>query len=264
MMELTLLNALTALLIIVILTAAYGLYTQIVAVRRVLTAILALAATAAATLTLLAVLPTGNFYGPVINTVPTATPAQKVVALTYDDGPYPPYTEALLQVLAKENVRATFFMVGRNAQNNEQTVHQVAAAGHTIGLHTQDHIDLLKLDKAQKEYQLRQGRAVLERLSGQRITLFRPPHGFRDWQVIDTVHQAGMQTVNWSAMSKDWLNPTPEVIAERTLQAVKPGAIILLHDGDSPYNRLSRENTVAATELIIKALKAQGYTFVTL
>ena len=209
-----------------------------------------------------AVLPRGDFYGKVETQLPPV--GEKVVALTYDDGPYPPYTEELLEVLAQEKVQATFFMVASNAENHPATVQKVVQNGHSIGLHTLDHIDLLKLNKEQKVKQIEKGKAVLENLTGMHISLFRPPHGFRDWQVFEVLQENDLQLVNWSVLSKDWLNPTPEVIAERTLKQVHPGAIILLHDGDSPYNKSSRANTVQATKIIIRELKAQGYIFVRL
>ncbi len=211
---------------------------------------------------LVAVLPRGDFYGRVWNELPPGS--GKKVALTYDDGPYPPYTEELLAVLATEKVPATFFLVGANAQAHPQIVKKIIQQGHEIGVHTLNHIDLLKLDEAQQREQIVQGKNILEQLSGRKVGLFRPPHGFRDFQVMNLLQQADLKIVNWSVLSKDWLNPPPEVIATRTLQHVQPGAIVLLHDGDSPYNKLPRANTVEATKIIIRELKAQGYTFVTL
>lgn len=216
---------------------------------------------AAVGLLVMAVLPYGNFYGVVQNTIPTD---KKVVALTFDDGPYPPYTQELLKVLAAENVKATFFMVGANAAAHPELARQVAQAGHVIGVHTLNHIDLQKLDKKQQSYQIAVGKMVLQQLTGVEPHLFRPPHGFRDWQVLDIAKHAGLKTVNWSVLSKDWLNPSAQEIATRTLAQVKPGSIILLHDGDSPYNKESRANTVQAVKIIIKELKAQGYEFVTI
>ena len=212
-------------------------------------------------LIIMAVLPYGNFYGEVQNSLSTA---KKVVALTFDDGPYPPYTQELLKVLAEENVQATFFMVGANAAAHPEIVRQVAQAGHVIGVHTLNHIDLQKLDKKQQTYQIVVGKMLLQELTGVEPKLFRPPHGFRDWQVLGIAERAGLKTVNWSVLSKDWLNPPPEEIAKRTLDKVQPGSIILLHDGDSPYNKAPRANTVQAVKLIIKELKARGYEFVTI
>lgn len=212
-------------------------------------------------LLIMAVLPYGNFYGTVQNNLHTN---KKVVALTFDDGPYPPYTQELLQVLDAEDVKATFFMVGANAAKYPELVRQVVQKGHVIGVHTMHHIDLLKLDRLQKEQQIAAGKMVLQEITGVSPEFFRPPHGFRDWQVLSIAGQQGLKTINWSILSKDWLNPPPEEIAARTLKQVKPGSIILLHDGDSPYNQLPRANTVQAVRIIIKELKKQGYEFVTI
>ena len=216
---------------------------------------------ASVALLLMAVLPYGNFYGNVQNTMASE---KKIVALTFDDGPYPPYTQELLAVLAEENVKATFFMVGANAAAHPEVARQVAQAGHAIGVHTLNHVDLLKMDKKQQTYQIAVGKLVLQEITGVEPRLFRPPHGFRDWQIMKIAAGTGLKTVNWSILSKDWLNPAPEEIARRTLEQVKPGSIILLHDGDSPYNKMPRANTVQAVGMIIKELKKQGYEFVTL
>ena len=208
---------------------------------------------------LAAVLPRNSFYGPVVSRLGSS---DKIVALTFDDGPYPPYTEQLLAVLNKEQVPATFFMVGKNALQQPKLVQQVLAGGHDLGVHTYDHIDLLKLDRQQATYQVQQGKKVLETLAWREVKLIRPPHGFKDPLVLSIFAANKLQIVNWDVASKDWLNPAPEIIAARTLKQVQNGSIILLHDGDSPYNKLPRANTILAVQIIIRELKAQGYKFV--
>lgn len=261
-MEYNLMQVLGVLIFLAIAFAVYALVRQNKPLEYRLYAGSSLLVTAIAVLLLvMAVVPYGDFYGKVQNTLPEG---KKVVALTFDDGPYPPYTQELLQVLANESVKATFFMVGANAVAHPEIARQVAQAGHAIGVHTLNHIDLQKLDKKQQTYQIVVGKMILQDITGVEPHLFRPPHGFRDWQVLGIAERAGLKTVNWSVLSKDWLNPPPEEIAKRTLDKVKPGSIILLHDGDSPYNQASRANTVQAVRIIIRELKAQGYEFAAL
>lgn len=214
-------------------------------------------------LILAAVLPYGNFYGRVITTLPTE-PNKKIVALTFDDGPYMPYTEQLLDVLAQEGVPATFFVVGNNALRNPALLQKMYAEGHDIGLHTQAHVDLLNLDAEQVSSEISTCKTIVAKITGREAKLLRTPHGFRDWQVISIAKAQGLTLVNWSVSSKDWLSPQAKEISDRTVRQVQPGGIILLHDGDGPYNIGSRANTVQSVRMIINTLKAQGYEFVLL
>lgn len=260
-MNISLMEVLAVIVFLLLIFGTYNLlFNKNTTNQRMLNIALAITFGAGIILLVMAVLPFGNFYGPVQNELPVGD--RKIVALTFDDGPYPPYTKDLLKVLAEENVQATFFMVGANAAKYPDVVLQVAQAGHKIGVHTVNHIDLMKLDTKHREYQIMAGKAVLQAITGVEPKLFRPPHGFRDWQVLSIADKAGLKTVNWSVLSKDWINPPPEEIARRTLDNVKPGSIILLHDGDSPYNQAPRDNTVQAVRIIIRELKAQGYEFV--
>lgn len=214
----------------------------------------------AGVLTLLAVLPQNNFYGQVVTSVPTQ---KKLVALTYDDGPYLPYTLELLKVLQEKQVKATFFMVGENAFQKQEAVRAVSRQGHEIALHAGSHRDLLKLDPEAVAANIDSGKVTLEWLSGKPVKYMRPPHGFRDWAVMEEIHQAGLTAVNWSVIPRDWTNPGTDVIVDRVCSKVFPGAIILLHDGDSPKNAASRQQTVEATAAIIDRLRSEGYEFVT-
>lgn len=211
-------------------------------------------------LLLLAVLPGNSFYGTTVTAEPAAG---KNVALTFDDGLYPPYTDELLAVLQQRQVKATFFMVAGNARQHPELVAQIAAQGHEVALHALQHRDFLKLTPGQQQSDVSAGKELLEKLSGQQITLMRPPHGFRDWSVLATLRQNGLTVVNWSVIPRDWTNPGSEVIVQRVMEQVQTEAIILLHDGDSPKYAASREQTVQAVPVIIDKLRAVGYNFVT-
>ena len=215
----------------------------------------------ASALLLLAVLPGNSFYGPVLTHGSTA---KKQIALTFDDGPYPPYTQQLLKVLADKQVHATFFMVGENAAKHPEIVKAVRAGGHEIALHAGKHQDLLKLNQAELTTNIASGKSTLESLTGQRVLYMRPPHGFKDWQVLGAIEAAGLKAVNWSVIPRDWTNPGVQRIVDRVCYAAEPGAIVLLHDGDSPKNAAPREQTVAAVGLIIDQLREEKYQFVTI
>lgn len=211
-------------------------------------------------LTLQAVLPGNHFYGPVFNEVATS---QKVVALTFDDGPYPPYTQQILTVLAETGTPATFFLIGQNAARHPELVKQIAAAGHQIGNHTYSHKDLLKLGRAQIAAEVDQTQQVIAAITGQAPEVVRPPHGFRDAVVMDVMAERKLRVVEWSVLCRDWTNPGVDVISEQTVGKVKNGSIILLHDGDGVASNASRAQTAEATRRIIYELKRQGYRFVT-
>lgn len=210
-------------------------------------------------LLLAAVLPQNSFYGPTVAKVNTK---EKVVALTFDDGPYAPYTQQLLKVLAEKKVKATFFLVGDNVRENQETVRLISQEQHEIALHADRHIDSLKLSQKELEQNILQGKELLEKITGQQVNYMRPPHGFRDWQLMDIAGKADLKIINWSVIPRDWTNPGTEVIAQRVCQDVFPGAIVLLHDGDSPKKTASREQTVKAVSVIIDKLRSEGYRFV--
>lgn len=214
------------------------------------------------TLLLLAVLPGNSFYGKVLTHA--ETPQRKVIALTFDDGPYPPYTQKLLQVLAEKHVHATFFMVGENAVRHPELVKMVQAQGQLIALHAGYHKDLLKLPHEEVVQNIAFGKQTLENITGTKMHYMRPPHGFKDWFVISAINAAGLEVVNWNVIPRDWTNPGAQIIANRVLENAQPGAIVLLHDGDSPKLLAPRDQTIEAVGIIIDKLRAEGYEFVTI
>ena len=211
-------------------------------------------------LTLCAVLPDNNVFGRVFFESKTT---KKVVALTFDDGPYSPYTEQMLDVLKEYHVPATFFVVGQNVEKNPELVARIAREGHQLGNHTYHHVDLLKGDKKNVAEEIDRTSNVIMAVTGSVPHVVRPPHGFRDPVVMEMMNERGLKVVEWSVMSRDWTNPGVEVIVDRTVAKVKNGSIILLHDGDGIASAASRIQSVEATRRIIQTLSAQGYTFVT-
>lgn len=207
-----------------------------------------------------AVLPGAEFYGRTFSQVKTN---QKLVALTFDDGPNPPYTGQILDILREEKVPATFFVIGRNAEKYPDLVRRIVAEGNQLGNHTYDHVDLLKADRETIAEEVDRTNAVLRKITGAPAHVVRPPHGFRDSVVLEVMAERGLKVVEWSVMSRDWTNPGVDTIVKRTVDNVKSGSVILLHDGDGVAGKAPRAQTVAATKRIIRALLAKGYKFVT-
>lgn len=212
-------------------------------------------------LTLNAVLPNSDVYGRVFSKVDTP---RKIVALTFDDGPYPPYTDQILDILAKKNVKATFFVIGKNVDKYPYLVQRMADENHEIGNHTYNHVDLLKYDKKAISDEIDRTSAAVKKITGIEPDIVRPPHGFRDPIVLEVLKSKGLKVIEWSVMSRDWTNPGTEIIVERTLSKVRSGSVILLHDGDGTRQREPRQQTTEAVRIIIDKLKTEGYSFVTI
>jgi peptidoglycan-N-acetylglucosamine deacetylase len=199
---------------------------------------------------------------------------ERVVALTYDDGPNPPYTDRILDVLQREHVRATFFVVGRAVQAYPRVARREVQQGNAIGNHTWNHGHLLLYDDTGLRRTLQRTDAAIFAATGVHTRIMRPPFGARDWLVLDEVRRLGYTPVMWSVpLARDWEYPPARVIAARVLRYVGDGAIIDLHDGNQGIVcarvRVSprvcdRSSDVEATRLIIETLKREGYRFVTI
>ena len=188
----------------------------------------------------------------------------KHIALTFDDGPYPPYTERMLDVLKEKKAHATFFLVAEQAQKHPDLVRRMAEEGHTIGLHAFRHQDFLKLSAEEKENELVQGKKALRAITGQDPVYWRPPHGFRDFSVTEAAAAQKLTVVNWSVIPRDWTGIGTQEICNRVMEKAEDGAIVLLHDGDSPFYKASRQATVDAAALLIDSLREKGYHLVSL
>lgn len=195
----------------------------------------------------------------VIYRVPTQ---RKVVAITFDDGPDPLYTPTALDILAKEGIHATFFDVGRATLANPNIVRREVAEGHVVGSHTFSHHPLVNLGAAEVEQEISKGDDALYSAIGKRPQLFRPPYGKWNRIVFDKSAQEKVKIVLWSVCLEHGSLRTPQQLADRVVNLVTPGGIILLHDG-RPNLTTDRSTSVAALPIFIKALKKQGYSFVT-
>jgi peptidoglycan/xylan/chitin deacetylase (PgdA/CDA1 family) len=184
----------------------------------------------------------------------------RAVALTFDDGPSPEYTPGILAVLRRFHVQATFFLVGYLTDQYPQLVHSELRAGMTIGNHTYNHPEVppfANLPSQLVAAEIDLGAQPLERL-GIEPRLFRPPGGSFSPQLVAAAEARGERIVLWSVDPRDWQpGTTPQQVARNVLSAVRPGSIIILHDGGG-----DRSATVRALPKIIKAIRRRGLRFV--
>ena len=189
--------------------------------------------------------------------VVAAGTARRTIALTFDDGPSD-YTARVLAVLARYRIHATFFVIGKSARARPTTLHTIAGAGHELANHTWSHAVLLKLPPGTRRDEMLTASDAIDGEGLGVATLMRPPYGTTDAATNVLARSLGLVPVVWSIDTLDWTGLPAETIAANVLKAVKPGSIILLHDGGG-----DRSATVAALDLIIPALKKRHYRFAT-
>lgn len=183
---------------------------------------------------------------------PVSEEAEKIVALTYDDGPSKVSTAALLEVLEKHGAHATFFVNGNHALGNKELISAIVEQGSEIGNHTLDHVWLSKVDEAEALRQVIGNEHLLRFLSGQEgIMPLRPPYGDINQTILD---QFNLPIVLWSADSRDWEVQDVERIKANVLSEIEDGGIIIMHDG--------YETSVQATDELLALLTAQNYRVV--
>ena len=205
--------------------------------------------------------PTGQWYGRTFTGLARGT---KQLALTYDDGPNDPHTFRLLEVLAKHNVHATFFLIGRFVQQRPDVARQIVKAGHTVGNHTFTHPLLTLKSEAEVRKELTDCRSALQNAIGDHSNLFRPPFGGRRPTVLRVARELGLQPVMWNVTGYDWTAPPAEVIERKVSSQIHGGNVILLHDGGHRQMGADRSQTVVATDHLIARYKSGSYQFVTI
>jgi len=204
--------------------------------------------------------PTGQWYG---RTFAGLKRGSKQIALTYDDGPNDPHTLKLLEVLARHEVQATFFMIGRYVRQRPDIVLDVARAGHVIGNHTLTHSLLIFESAAQTRTELVECRTALTDAVGKHSNLFRPPFGGRRPATLRTARELGLETVMWNVTGYDWNAPSAAQVEKKVVGQIHGGDVILLHDGGHRAMGADRGPTVIATDNLIRRYKDQGFQFVT-
>ena len=190
---------------------------------------------------------------------------RRAIALTFDDGPTTPFTEQILDTLRKYNVPATFFVCGKNVERHPDILRRIHAEKHSIGNHTYSHPFLCVKRQGRIAEEIDRTQAVIEGLTGRRPKIFRPPFGIRWFGLFPLLRERGIEDVQWSDAGFDWINRnSPAEIARLALRRLRPGSVILLHDGHDtlPAGRCDRSRTVAALPAIIEGARKAGFSFV--
>jgi len=217
-----------------------------------------LGAAAAGTLALGVYHPNSPVFGRVIGRGPTTS---RTLYLTFDDGPNPSATASVLETLAAERVPAAFFLVGAHVQRYPDLARRVAAAGHEVGNHTQHHVKLHLRGPGRIRRELEAAHAAILDTVGRPPHLFRAPHGYRNPFVTLAARRLGYRVLGWTFGVWDSDRPGVEEIRRRVRVKLRPGAIILLHDGDGYDPAGDRSQTAAALPRIIRDARDAGYSF---
>jgi peptidoglycan/xylan/chitin deacetylase (PgdA/CDA1 family) len=185
-----------------------------------------------------------------------ARTVERGVALTFDDGPHPDGTPAVLDLLDQAGAKATFFMVGEQVERRPQLAAEVAARGHVVALHANRHRLQMRMTARHVRADIERGFAAITAATGFAPLLHRPPYGVYSPAGLRTVRERGLEPLLWSQWGKDWRkHTTPQRIATRATKTLAPGDVILLHDADFYSAPGSHERTVEALKLIITELK---------
>lgn len=197
-----------------------------------------------------------QIFGVVINRINTN---DKVVALTYDDGPNPPFTDQLLKVLSDNNTKATFFLLGENLVKNPEYIQKITSQGHDIGNHTWSHKQLIFKSPTFIKNEIEKTDSLIRSQGYLKDIHFRAPYGRKLFILPWILSSQGRKHILFDVAPDDWENPGIYIVIKRVISSVKPGSIILLHDGGG-----DRSQTVEATKSIIDILKKDGYSFLTI
>ncbi len=181
--------------------------------------------------------------------------SSKKIALTFDDGPYPELSERLLEILAKEKINATFFIVGEMGARSPGLLQLFDSQGHEVAGHTYTHPNLTRISLTRIKEELEKTRVLIREFTGKDTYLFRPPGGNYNENLKNICSSLGYQPIFWTILPQDHLDIPVEEIYQRVVKNVHPDGIIILHSG--------KENTLNALPKIIQTLKKENYRFVT-
>ncbi|WP_027038823.1 chitooligosaccharide deacetylase NodB [Mesorhizobium ciceri] len=191
---------------------------------------------------------------------------RRSVYLTFDDGPNPVFTPEILDVLAEQRVPATFFVIGVHALQHPDLIQRMVAEGHAVGNHTMTHPDMRKCGFGEVQRELFEtNAAILTACPQASVRYFRAPYGAWSEEVFTASQIAGLAALHWSADPRDWSRPGVDAIVDTVLTSVRPGSIVLLHDGCPPSELTQctdaglRDQTIAALSRLIPALHDRGF-----
>ncbi|MFB9263058.1 chitooligosaccharide deacetylase NodB [Bradyrhizobium erythrophlei] len=185
------------------------------------------------------------------------------VYLTFDDGPNPRWTPDVLDVLAEHRIPATFFVIGAYAEDQPQLIRRMIAEGHEVANHTLTHPDLSRCEPAEVQHEILAASRVISMACPQAsLRHLRAPYGIWTEEVLATSARAGLAPTHWSVDPRDWSRPGANAIVNAVLASVRPGAIVLLHDGCPPGESVHaglRDQTLTALSHLIPALHERGF-----
>lgn len=183
--------------------------------------------------------------------------SKKEIAITFDDGPDAEYTLRILSLLAEYNVKATFFVIGKNIKNNEMLIKQIDAENHTLGNHTFSHSYFIDFkSKAGFIEEINATSEIVESITGKRMKLFRPPYGVTTPNIAKAVKELNLHIIGWNVRSLDTTKDTEEVILKRVKKQIKAGAVVLFHD--------TSEKTISVLRQTLIFAKKKGFKIVSL
>ncbi|MBI2427650.1 MAG: polysaccharide deacetylase family protein [Ignavibacteriales bacterium] len=198
---------------------------------------------------------TGSIHRVLFPSLLWRMPSQKIF-LTFDDGPHSAATHSVLDMCKRHNVRATFFLTGKNIPGNESIVRRIVDEGHSIGIHAYHHTRALAFSKERTKEEIIQTVQLLAPLTRQKIRLFRPPFGFFSWNTIAAARELDFVLVMWSCLTGDFRNWTDTKIVSIATTKLKKGAILVFHDNDLTAHKIT--NVLDKTIVEIKKL---GFEF---
>jgi len=204
--------------------------------------------------------PTSQLYGQTFIGLPRGS---RLLALTYDDGPNDPYTWQVMEVLERQRVKATFFLIGQFVQKKPEIARALVEAGHEIGSHTWSHPNLIFCSTAEVQRQLAVAQEAIFDATGVTPKLFRPPFGARRPATLRTVRAFGLLPIMWNVTCYDWKARSVEQIVAHAERQIRGGDVILLHDGGHGRMGANRSRTVEASQSILTRYKGKGYEFLT-
>lgn len=190
--------------------------------------------------------------------------SKKIIALTFDDGPNEPYTSEIVDYLDSQDIKATFFQVGKAVKQEPKLTKRMYDTGHVIGNHSQSHSFLTYFTQPSFRKELQESQAEFKRVLGKEPALFRPPWLFRTPLLLRSARNMGLFPVSGLFCNNlEVFHVSPEKIARTAILRARPGGILIFHDGYNGKGAIRKE-TVESVKLTVKALVADGYTFVTI
>ncbi|WP_051585930.1 polysaccharide deacetylase family protein [Caldanaerobius polysaccharolyticus] len=199
-------------------------------------------------------------FGPRLQQIPkllgSHPNSENNIAITFDDGPSYAYTAKYIEILKQYNAKATFFLTGENVEKNPGLVKLIADNGFEIGTHSYSHGDMAKMSQEEIKRELWRSSLLIHKITGQKVTLFRPPYGSVSDSLKIACQDFGLRIIYWNVDPRDWENPDYWTIANRIAKNAHSGSIILMHEG--------RKNTLKALPYILQYLHSKGYKLVTI